>query len=179
MSKGVQRFKVVGIHDAKLPEFYIPSIDRISPRKDWKEAMKLLSHMLVFKTKDGDWKFHVLTEAGARFYVEDIRKFLKVNYPELKAMVIAFGKTIFNATFNITTEECQRIRDSKQFRRIVSLLTIMQARAFDPHDFRRTIEEFEWTQQDYQAFCKHIRKSLPQGDDFAPEKYEQELFSIE
>ncbi len=177
MCESVQRFTVPGIDQSKLPTFYIPSIERLSPRMDWKEAIKLLSHMLIFQANDGTWRFHVLTEAGARFYVQDMRKFHKVFYPELKAFVIGFGKTILNATFNITNEECHRMRDSIRFHRIVSLLTMMSNRTFNPHDFQHTIRELEWTRDDYRAFCKFIRKSLPQGDDFAPEKYEAELFS--
>jgi hypothetical protein len=178
MRKQFQRFAVPGIAPQKLPEFYLPHNDRLSPRRDLPNAIKLLSHLLVVKEPGDSWKYYSLTEAGARFYVADIPKELnRIEYEELPtAFVAAFGKSVLVTSLAITPQDCFTLLNEAPFRNIVSLLNVLSGRAFDAHAFLATIRDLGWTRKEYRAFCEYIHETLPLSDEYAPEKFENELF---
>ncbi|MBS0637037.1 MAG: hypothetical protein JSS12_05970, partial [Verrucomicrobia bacterium] len=176
MHKGFHQFAVNGMAAARLPKFYMPTLERLSPRNDWKQAVKPLSHVLVRQEKNGEWKYYALTEAGARFYVEDITKLRRVHYPETRAFVAAIGKSVLLSTFTLTDKECMAALNCEQFAQIVALLSVATGRTFNSVDFVSTLEKRQWSRRDFRAFCEYIRTITPQDEDFATEKYERELF---
>ncbi len=176
MHKNFYPFAVAGMEARKLPKFFMPSQERLTPRNDWSQAVKPLSHMLIVQEKNKEWSYYALTEAGVRFYVDDIAKFHTLNPPETRACVAAIGKSVLTSTWTMTSKECENLLNTDQFNQIACLLNVASARAFDSIAFVETLHKLQWTRSDYRAFCQYIRASLPPTEDFAPEKYERELF---
>ncbi|MCE5293975.1 MAG: hypothetical protein LLF94_05120, partial [Chlamydiales bacterium] len=162
-------FKVMQINHKKLPEFSIPKQANATPRADWKDAVKPLSHLMVVQESLGKWKYYALTEAGARFYVHDAQKI-----PQ-KVFIVAIGKTVLTSG-TLLSKDCQEQIESPRFSQVVTLLNLMSGRAFDAHALIATIRDLGWNREDYKAFCNYIRTITPPDESYSPEKYEPELF---
>jgi hypothetical protein len=174
---------VKGIDSRKLPDIMMPHAERLSPRVDWKDAMKPVSHLLMKRNKvEGGgagrgrkWQYYVLTEAGARFYAKNINHLNEMDNSAIEATLVTIGGTILAATKNICQEVISDELNAMRFRLAVPLLEALAGRSFDAQAFIAALKGLHWSLEDFRAFCQHVRHVAPPGEESSLEKYEEEL----
>ncbi len=168
-------FKVKGIHPNKLPVFSLPLADKLNPRLDWKTVIKPMSHILIKKREDGSFGYYALTEAGARFYVMNIRFLNKQKDTSTQAFLMTIGGALLAETLSVKPGERNAEINSARCRQVISLLALLANRPFDAHEMIAALHELKWSQSDFKAFCQHIYNVTPPSETTMPEKYEDDF----